>query len=128
MDVDNIAKHVANVQIIEDDDEEIIEVESDSLNAEVLDLRWALVGRFLIERPEKTEYMKRVITAAWKPGMGVSILELDLNLFLFQFGHEADVHCVLEGGPWSYNNNVLLLKRVNPSEEPRHKTICSLTL
>lgn len=65
---------------------------------------------------------------AWKPGMGVCITELDTNMFPIQVGHKADVRRALEGEPWSYNNNIMLLERVFPEEEPRHKVVNSISL
>ena len=45
--------------------------------------------------------------------------ELDTNLYLFQFFHEVDIKRVVEGSPWTFNNNQLLIRRLKEGENPR---------
>lgn len=42
------------------------------------------------------------------------------RLYLFRFFHEIDVcdYDVLRGGPWSYDNHLLVLHRMKPGEMP----------
>jgi 14-3-3 protein epsilon len=42
----------------------------------------------------------------------VKIKETTPGLFLFQFAHALDMEAVLHGGPWSFNNQMLILERV----------------
>jgi hypothetical protein len=43
---------------------------------------------------------------------GVTIKEAKAGLFLFSFAHPLDMEAVLQGGPWTFDNNMLLLDRV----------------
>lgn len=89
-----------------------------------------MVGKFLTEKTIKLEFMRTVLAKVWKPGKGVHIMELGDHegRFLFQFGHEADIKRVMDGGPWSFDNNVLLWSRVKPREEPLTITLHRLPL
>ncbi|KAK7844188.1 hypothetical protein CFP56_011134 [Quercus suber] len=43
--------------------------------------------------------------------MGVLIVEVSSNLFQFKFKSEFDLDRVYSGGPWSFDNQVLMLQR-----------------
>jgi 14-3-3 protein epsilon len=43
---------------------------------------------------------------------GVKIKEATPGLFLFQFAHALDMEAVLQGGPWAFNNQMLIIERV----------------
>jgi hypothetical protein len=43
---------------------------------------------------------------------GVKIKEATPGLFFIQFAHELDMEAVLAGGPWSFNNQMLIIERV----------------
>ncbi|MCI13752.1 hypothetical protein A2U01_0034872, partial [Trifolium medium] len=38
--------------------------------------------------------------------------QTNTGLFLFHFGHVLDMEAVLKGGPWSFDNNMLIVERV----------------
>jgi hypothetical protein len=84
-----------------DDDEE-----------EQVDLRWCLVGRFICERAIHFNSMKVRMADLWKPVRGVTIKETKVGQFLFHFAHPLDMEVVLNGGPWSFDNNMLILEQV----------------
>lgn len=44
---------------------------------------------------------------------GVHIKSIANQRYLFQFFHEANVRMVLDGGPWTFDNNALILARLN---------------
>jgi hypothetical protein len=48
----------------------------------------------------------------WKPVKGVTIKEATPDIFLFHFAHPLDMEAVLNGGPWTFDNNMLILERV----------------
>jgi hypothetical protein len=48
----------------------------------------------------------------WKPVKGVTIKETKAGQFLFHFAHPLDMEAVLNGGPWSFDNNMLILEQV----------------
>ena len=42
---------------------------------------------------------------------GMHIVKVGLNLFQFKFKTEFDMEQVFKGGPWTFNNQVLLLRK-----------------
>lgn len=78
-----------------------------------------LVGRFLSEGVMDFQAMQQTLAAHWKPGKGVYIREVDVNLYLFQFYHEVDIKRVLDGSPWSFNRKTLIIARMKEGDIPR---------
>lgn len=39
------------------------------------------------------------------------------NLFLFKLFHELDMQRVLDDGPWTFNNQALMIKRLEMGEQ-----------
>nr|DAD30367.1 TPA_asm: hypothetical protein HUJ06_009218 [Nelumbo nucifera] len=62
--------------------------------------------------------MKHRMVSIWRPGKGVCIKDISGQRFLFHFFHSVDLKRVLEGGPWTYDNHVLLLHHLKPGEIP----------
>jgi hypothetical protein len=77
---------------------------------DIVDLRWCLIGRFLCERTIHFNSMKVRMADLWKPVKGVTIKEAAAGKFLFHFNHPMDMEAVLNGGPWTFDNNMLLLE------------------
>jgi 14-3-3 protein epsilon len=75
-------------------------------------LRWCLVGRFLCDKTIHFNSMKVRMAEIWKPVKGVTIKEATTGKFLFHFAHPLDMEAVLNGGPWTFDNNMLILERV----------------
>ena len=80
--------------------------------------RFCLVGRFLTDKVINFEAMKNTMASLWRPGKGVCIKEVSPTLFLFQIFHEIDVKRVLEAGPWTFDQHILLVKRLEENEQP----------
>ncbi|XP_019192833.1 PREDICTED: uncharacterized protein LOC109187167 [Ipomoea nil] len=86
-----------------------------------------LVGRFLTDRPIKFEFMQQILASVWRPVMGMQVLALTDELFLFQFPHPKDLNRVLEDGPWTFENSLLICETVPPETRPEDvklDTVC----
>lgn len=92
---------------IPDDEEEGVALENDE---EVF-----LPGKIdqFSQRTINFKAMKMHMSAIWKPEDGVHIKDIANQRFLFHFFHEADVRMVLDGRPWTFDNNLLILARLN---------------
>lgn len=77
-----------------------------------------LVGRFLTEKNMNVRAMKARLADIWKPMMGINIKEIEEWTFLFQFYHEKDRQWILDGGPWSFDNAMLIVQEISPGEQP----------
>ncbi|KAL9441583.1 hypothetical protein AB3S75_020141 [Citrus x aurantiifolia] len=84
----------------------------------LIDARYCLVGRFLTDKVINFPAMKNTMAALWRPGKGVCIKDLSPTLFLFHFFHEVDLKHVIDLGPWTFDQHVLILKRLGENEQP----------
>ncbi|KAH9802749.1 reverse transcriptase domain-containing protein [Citrus sinensis] len=84
------------------------------------DFRYCLVGRFLTDKVVNFAAMKNTMAALWRPGKGVCIKALSPTLFLFQFFHEIDVRRILDSGPWTFDQHILLVHRLGAKEQPQN--------
>ena len=50
---------------------------------------------------------------------GVTIKEIQPYLFLFQFYHELDILKVINKGPWTFSNHMLIVKLLKASDQPK---------
>lgn len=71
-----------------------------------------LIRRFLTDRSIRFTSMRDTLSKIWRPGKGVTISETEKGLYLFQFYHRLDMERVVNGGPWSYDNHLLVFGRV----------------
>lgn len=70
------------------------------------------------EEKHKCKAMKSKLADVWKPAMGISIKDLEHDVFLFQFFRKEDLQWVLQGGSWSFDNVMLALEMVDAGENP----------
>jgi hypothetical protein len=81
---------------------------------------WALVGKVLAPNTLDVNTIRAVVTPAWGNPRGLIVRPMGPNMFLAEFGSEADKVRVAKGGPWTLNKNAILLKefdaRIDPEE------------
>ncbi|XP_021722367.1 uncharacterized protein LOC110689843 [Chenopodium quinoa] len=78
----------------------------------------SLIGKMLTGRPFNFEAMKKTLTSIWRLHNHVAIRMIETNLFVFQFFSIEDKERILEGCPWSFDNQILCLKEIHPDEQP----------
>ena len=107
-----INRGYANISIEGEDEGGLIVVGDEEIDdgKERIDSRFCLVGRFLMDEVINFAAMKHTMASLWRPGNGVCIRDLSPTLFLFQFFHEIDVKRMLESGPWTFDQHILLVK------------------
>ncbi|XP_074347294.1 uncharacterized protein LOC141686139 [Apium graveolens] len=54
----------------------------------------------------------------WKPAMGINIKVLTPGLFLFQFYHKDDMNWMMNNGPWSFDNALLVTNIIPVGGDP----------
>lgn len=104
--------------MIREEDEEVLILENEDVNDLQDANSLALVGRLATEKPFKFTVMRDTLAVVWRPGKGMQVTEIAGNLFIFQFYHEVDLKCVLEDGPWVFEQCLLVLKRLEPRVSP----------
>ncbi|XP_045788287.1 uncharacterized protein LOC123883507 [Trifolium pratense] len=104
--------NLEDLSLQEEGEEEGFVFDIEEEGDEQIDFRWCLVGRFLTDRTIHVNSMKTTMADFWRPVHGVKIKEAKKGLFLFQFSHELDMEEVLQGGPWNFDNHMLIMERV----------------
>lgn len=62
--------------------------------------------------------MRDTMASVWRPRMGVAAKDLSNNTFLFLFFHDIDMLRVLNDGPWSFEQSLLVLAKAQPNIPP----------
>jgi hypothetical protein len=112
--------NLEGLSLHEDEDEEGFCFDFDDEEDEQADLRWCLIGRFLCDRAIHFNSMKVRMADLWKPIKGVTIKAALAGRFLFHFNHPLDMEAVLNGGPWTFDNNMLILERAHLGMQIEH--------
>ena len=80
--------------------------------SEWTDMRYALISRFLTNKPINFVSMKNTMASIWELGKGIVVTEVGAGKYLFQFFHEFDVITVLNNGAWTFNQHILVVRRL----------------
>ena len=71
----------------------------------------SLIGKFLTWKSFNKMAAKNTIRRAWGVDDAMQILEVGPNLFQFKFHLEFEMDRILRGGPWPFDNHLLMLQR-----------------
>ena len=69
----------------------------------------SLIGKFLTCHPFNKRAAISTLKRAWGLEEAVQIVEVGTNLFQLKFQFEFEMNCVLKGGSWTFDNQVLML-------------------
>lgn len=113
----NLEEAYANLSLNNEDEEGLVlEDVSEDVTKEGLDR--SLVGCFVTNRKVNFMAMQDTLALIWRPVKGVFMEETNrMNMFLFKFFHDRDMQRVLDDGPWTFNQQVLLIKKFNADEQ-----------
>lgn len=73
-----------------------------------------LVGKIFTEKPLSKHTVKDIISKAWGLKTEVTISDMGVNIFLFNFSDKQDTMKVHEGGPWSVMGHIVSLQSWSP--------------
>ncbi|KAL0451923.1 UNVERIFIED_CONTAM: hypothetical protein Slati_1170400 [Sesamum latifolium] len=79
---------------------------------------YLLVGRILASKAYRVEVIRSTLTAVMNPKRGMDIREIEDNLLLFRFNHPLNRARVLEGRPWTFERNLIVLGMVGADDNP----------
>ena len=74
--------------------------------------KFAVVGALLSVQRYNHGALGRIMEKVWclQKGKGMEFKKMGENYILFEFGHRKDYIRVLEGRPWSFDKNLLLIQ------------------
>ncbi|XP_030964783.1 uncharacterized protein LOC115986060 [Quercus lobata] len=93
------------------EEEEVITILDEGRKEEIEGCALSLIGKFLTCKPFNKLAAHNTLRRAWGLEKDIQIVEVGSNLFQFKFSREFDLDRVLRGGPWSFDNQVLLFRR-----------------
>ena len=70
-----------------------------------------LIGKFLGSQYYNQRAAKNLLRSVWKMGNDLKIVDVGEGLFQFKFSIESQMKWVLDNGPWSFENQLLVLRR-----------------
>ncbi|XP_062086519.1 uncharacterized protein LOC133792629 [Humulus lupulus] len=118
--IDDLDARWGEFHIAEEDGQGLIlEEDPETVEDDLFDARWCLVGKLLGGRVADFDALKNVLASLWRPVKGMFVKQLEPNRFLFQFCHEIDINRVLEGSPWTFNRSPVILERLKMGDNPR---------
>ena len=92
-------------------EEEVISILNEGRKEEIESCSQSLIRKFLTCKPFNKQAAQSTLKRAWGLENKVQVVEVEANLFQFKFQTEFDMERVLKGGPWMFDNHVLLLVR-----------------
>ncbi|KAL8132768.1 hypothetical protein AgCh_008304 [Apium graveolens] len=124
----NLEEAYVNLPLNKDEMEGLIlEYILEDTNTEGLDR--CLVGRFVTNKKVNFMAMQDTLASIYRPVKGVFMEETNrMNMFLFKFFHDRDMQRVLEDGPWTLNQQVLLIKKFNLDEQLKDVKLSELSM
>ncbi|KAL3846201.1 hypothetical protein ACJIZ3_003604 [Penstemon smallii] len=80
-----------------------------------------LVGRVLTRKEVNVEALERTMSMVWSPVKGIEATrKIGDGRILFTFRHNFDRSKALDGGPWSFDKNLIVLNTIGETENPRY--------
>ncbi|CAH9076938.1 unnamed protein product [Cuscuta epithymum] len=121
--MESIADRYRRMKVAEKETElDCDDAEEGKEDEEVVRPRFSVVGALIADRKISFVGFKEAMTTAWRPGRGVEIKEIEEKRYIFNFNHPVDMKRVVEGGPWQFEKNLLIVKEIKPTNIP-HKSI-----
>lgn len=106
-----------DLSLSKDEENELI-LNVDNADQHIDHFELCLVGRFLMDRSFNFNVMCNRMASIWRPGKGICIKDIGSHRYLFKFFHRVDMQRVLDEGPWTFDNNLLILHQLVPGEVP----------
>ncbi|KAK4435211.1 hypothetical protein Salat_0684400 [Sesamum alatum] len=80
--------------------------------------RLCLVGRLLSSRVPRFEAFSTSIQGMINPVRGIEVRQIGCGRFLLWFNHIINRNRAIEGYPWSFKKNIVILNRIRENENP----------
>lgn len=123
--VRDLDEQMADLGIEEEENEELV---FDEDVEEINKYELCLVGRFLSDKAVNNRAMKSKLADIWRPALGITIKEIETGSYLFQFYHKEDMQWVINGGPWMFDNMMLLLESIPSGKSLTKVSLCFLNI
>ena len=110
------------------EEEEVIAISDEGRKEEIESCTLSLVGKFLTCKHFNRKAAQTTLRRAWGLENGLQIVEVGSNLFQFKFDSEFELVQVLKGGPWTFDNQVLLMRKWQPGMTAKNVQFDTISL
>uniref|UniRef100_A0A7N2MAT8 DUF4283 domain-containing protein n=1 Tax=Quercus lobata TaxID=97700 RepID=A0A7N2MAT8_QUELO len=107
---DEVINSLENMKLTTEE-EEVIAILDEGRKEEIESCSLSLIGKFLTCKPFNKRAALSTLRRAWGLDEGVQMVEVGSNLFQFKFKTEFEMERIIKSGPWSFDNQVLMVKR-----------------
>ncbi|KAL2927600.1 30S ribosomal protein S4 chloroplastic [Bienertia sinuspersici] len=114
---DDLVEQCLRLRMLEEEEDvvDLREIQGDTTNEK---LTLTLVGRLLTCKPYNFEAMQRTLKHVWMLSKGAIFRSIENNRFIIQFFHWKDKEKILVGAPWSFDQQLIILKEIEGTEQP----------
>ena len=91
--------------------EEVIAISEEGRQEEIESCVLSLIGKILTCKPFNKKATQNTLRRAWGRNEELQIIEVGANLFQFKFRSEFEMERVWKGEPWTFDNQVLMLRK-----------------
>ena len=106
---DEVVNSMENMKLTMEE-EEVITISDEGRLEAIEDCTLSLMGKLLTCKSFNKQVAKNTMRWAWGLEDNLRITEVGPNLFQFKFISEFDLNRFSRGGPWTFDNQLLLLK------------------
>ena len=107
MDTEELIKKCSSIALEEEDEDKIMYEGKIKEKGEML-AGLCLIGKILLNRGIHIEGLRNAMRQVWKTFKEVKIESLGENFFMFKFGTAEDKKRVFSGGPWHFDNALIV--------------------
>ncbi|KAL0405584.1 UNVERIFIED_CONTAM: hypothetical protein Slati_3872300, partial [Sesamum latifolium] len=105
------------LSLTEEDDDDIVLPELVWVSAKN-DNKLTLIGRILTHRSVNFEALRSTLSNIIRPNRGMTISRINDERLGFKFNHKVDMQHALDGGPWTFDRNLLILQPMEDTDDP----------
>lgn len=124
---DDVINSLENMKLTTEE-EEVIEIADEGRNDEIESCTQSLIGKFLTCKSFNKRAAISTLKKAWGLEDRVQFVEVGSNLFQFKFKEEFDLERILKSGPWTFDNQALMLIRWKKGLTARNVKFDSVSL
>ncbi|CAN0825148.1 hypothetical protein LINGRAHAP2_LOCUS322 [Linum grandiflorum] len=113
-----LEKQLSNFHLSEEEIN-IIKVEKDDVDDTTVEVVEELgaIGFLQGSKSPGIKFLKSALSTAWKPKQEFDIQQIKECLFAFQFFNDEDRRKALCGGPWNFDNRLMVLKPIERDKD-----------
>ena len=108
---EEVINSLENMKLTTEEEEEVIAISKEGHQEEIESCVLSLIGKLLTYKPFNKKAAQNTLRRAWGLNEELQIIEVGANLFQFKFRSEFEMERVWKGGPWTFDNQVLMLRK-----------------